>query len=60
MMPTFARGAEVSPVFVHLLARHLRHFGVELPTAGEGAYRQYSGDLSVSDKGEILVWQPAI
>lgn len=57
MMPTFAHAADMSPVFVGVLARHLRQFGIRLPS-GDGTYRQYAGDLSVSDKGEILIWQP--
>jgi hypothetical protein len=31
-----------------------------LPYApSEGVYQFYAGDRAVSDKGEILVWQPA-
>jgi formylmethanofuran dehydrogenase subunit C len=59
LMPTFSYAASMRPVFVTLLARYLRPLGVELPAA-EGIYRHYCGDLSVSDKGEILVWQPAL
>jgi formylmethanofuran dehydrogenase subunit C len=59
MMPTFAQGPDLSPVFVGVLANHLRPLGIALPTSAEGVYQHYSGDLSVSDKGEILVWQPA-
>jgi formylmethanofuran dehydrogenase subunit C len=59
MMPTFAHAADMSPTFVTLLARDLKPFGVSLPGNGSGVYQHYSGDLSVSDKGEILVWQPA-
>jgi formylmethanofuran dehydrogenase subunit C len=58
LMPTFAAGTDVSPVFVAVLANHLKPYGVELPAGNRGIYRHYSGDLSVSDKGEILVWQP--
>ena len=58
MMPTFASGANMHPGFVSLLAKNLKPFGVELPGATEGTYRHYNGDLSVSDKGEILIWQP--
>jgi formylmethanofuran dehydrogenase subunit C len=58
MMPTFARGASMNPGFVSLLAKYLNQHGVELPVTGTGTYRIHSGDLSVSDKGEILVWQP--
>jgi formylmethanofuran dehydrogenase subunit C len=60
MMPTFAPAADVSPVFVGLLAIHLQQLGIPLPSGAEGVYRQFSGDLSVSDKGEILIWQPAL
>jgi len=59
LMPTFAPSAEVRPGFVSLLANHLKQFGVDLPAPSAGVYRQYAGDLSVSDKGEILIWQPA-
>ena len=58
MMPTFAYTVDTSPVFLSLLASHVKQFGVDLPAAAEGTYRQYSGDLSVSDKGEILIWNP--
>ncbi|MBW3596903.1 MAG: formylmethanofuran dehydrogenase subunit C [Planctomycetes bacterium] len=60
MMPTFARASDAIPTFVHLYARHLKQYGVTLPCSpAEGAYRVYSGDLSIPGKGEILVWQPA-
>jgi formylmethanofuran dehydrogenase subunit C len=59
LMPTFAHSSDVRPAFVSLLANHLKQFGVDFPTATPGTYRQYAGDLSVSDKGEILIWQPA-
>lgn len=58
MMPTFARGSLSTPVFMNLLSAHLRPLGVALPTASSlGSYRAYAGDLSVSDKGEIFVWE---
>ena len=57
MMPTFAPGPDMSPAFVGLLANYLKPLGVELPAGQRGMYRHYAGDLSVSDKGEILVWQ---
>ncbi len=60
MMPTFRCAADLSPTFVALLANHLKQFGVCLPGAAEGSYRQFAGDLSVSDKGEILIWQPRV
>lgn len=60
LMPTFTPTADQSPTFLNLIARQLRQFGIDLPfAASTGIYRQYAGDLSVSDKGEILVWQPA-
>jgi formylmethanofuran dehydrogenase subunit C len=60
LMPTFVESCAATPLFLNVYARHLRHLGIELPTAtAEGAYRMYSGDVSVSDKGEVLVWQPA-
>jgi hypothetical protein len=38
----------------------LRDHGIHLPSnAADGSFRNYIGDLSVSDKGEILIWQPA-
>jgi formylmethanofuran dehydrogenase subunit C len=58
LMPTFAPAANTSPLFVSLLANHLKQFGINLPAGADGKYRLYSGDLSVSDKGEILIWQP--
>jgi formylmethanofuran dehydrogenase subunit C len=59
MMPTFARSADANPVFVQILANELRPLGVTLPFAGEeGCYHSYSGDRSVSHKGEVLIWHP--
>jgi len=57
LMPTFAFAAQVHPLFIRLLDNHLRPFGVTLPGPADGAYRHYSGDLAVSDKGEVLVWE---
>ena len=60
MMPTFAYSCTANPVFVNLLARYLKQYSVDLPyLPTEGRYQAYSGDLSVSNKGEIFVWQPA-
>jgi formylmethanofuran dehydrogenase subunit C len=59
LMPTFAQGPDMSPGFVSLLAHYLKPLGIDLPSGSRGLYRHYSGDLSVSDKGEILVWQSA-
>ena len=59
LMPTFVRSVDTNPMFVSVLAKYVKQFGIQLPTnAAEGTYRQYSGDLAVSDKGEILVWEP--
>ena len=60
LMPTFVRSTDANPMFMGVLAKYVRQFGISLPHAAtEGIYRQYSGDLSVSDKGEIMIWQPA-
>lgn len=59
LMPTFAFCSNAYPTFLNLLARHLAPFGVNLPNPSEGTYAMHAGDLSVSDKGEILVWQTA-
>ena len=60
MMPTFGKASEYNPTFVNLYARQLEQLGVSVPySAADGAYRRYSGDLSVPGKGEILVWNPA-
>lgn len=58
MMPTFVRATDSSPTFVTLLANHLQPLGISLPPATDGEYQHFCGDLSVSDKGEILVWKP--
>jgi formylmethanofuran dehydrogenase subunit C len=58
LMPTFAYAGNMNTEFLRLLAKYLKQFGIELPRATDGTYRLYSGDLSVSDKGEILIWQP--
>ncbi len=59
LMPTFVRSVDASPMCVNVLAKNLKSLGINLPhKASEGTYRQFAGDLSVSDKGEILVWQP--
>jgi formylmethanofuran dehydrogenase subunit C len=59
LMPTFAQGPDMSPGFIALLANYLKPLGIDLPTGPHALYRHYSGDLSVSDKGEILIWQSA-
>lgn len=61
LMPTFISSGAATPTFLPVYAQFLKPLGIHLPyRAAEGAYRLYSGDLSVSDKGEILVWQPAL
>jgi hypothetical protein len=58
MMPTFAHAGERDTTFLSDIAQKLNGFGVRLPSAAtDGKFHVYSGDLSVSDKGEILVWQ---
>jgi formylmethanofuran dehydrogenase subunit C len=60
LMPTFVANCDLVPPFLNVYARYLAQLGVHLPrTPQEGVYRVHSGDLSVSDKGEIFVWQPA-
>ena len=59
MMPTFTASTDTSPLFLNILAKQLQPHGVCLPSLSEGVYQLYSGDLAVSDKGEILVWRPA-
>jgi formylmethanofuran dehydrogenase subunit C len=60
LMPTFAFATDRDPTFLSDDAGRLKQFGINLPSAAaEGIFRVYSGDLSVSDKGEILIWQPA-
>lgn len=60
MMPTFTRSADANPVFINLLARQVKPYGIDLPYAlGDGAYQTYAGDKAISQKGEIFVWQPA-
>ena len=60
MMPTFEFASDRDPTFLSDYAGKVKEFGIDLPhTASDGSFRLYSGDLAVSDKGEILVWQPA-
>jgi len=59
MMPTFAYVADRDPSPLAEQIGKLKEFGVNLASAAsDGTFRQFSGDLSVSDKGEILVWHP--
>jgi formylmethanofuran dehydrogenase subunit C len=60
MMPTFAFSTEKDPTLLSEYAEQLKEFGINLPrAASEGTFHLYSGDLSVSEKGEILIWQPS-
>ncbi|MCA9072005.1 MAG: hypothetical protein KDA84_23920, partial [Planctomycetaceae bacterium] len=58
--PTFQYGCAQNPVFLNIYAKFFQQFGIHLPHApNAGIYHQYRGDVSVSHKGEILIWQPA-
>ena len=60
MMPTFSFACETTPSFLGAFARYVKQFGIEVPGAqAQGTYRLYSGDMSVSHRGEIFVWQAA-
>ena len=60
MMPTFEPASEKDPTFLSDYASKVKEFGVNLPhAADDGKFSAFTGDLSVSDKGEILIWQPA-
>jgi formylmethanofuran dehydrogenase subunit C len=60
MMPTFDLANEKDPTFLSDYANQMKEYGIHLPSdAADGSFQTYTGDLSVSDKGEILIWQPA-
>jgi formylmethanofuran dehydrogenase subunit C len=60
MMPTFTYASDRDPTFLADHAEKLKVYGMTLPsTAADGSFQVYHGDLAVSDKGEILIWQPA-
>ena len=60
MMPTFEVASDKAPTFLSDYANKMKEHGINLPSAAtEGSFLHYTGDLSVSDKGEILIWQPA-
>ena len=60
MMPTFVFANEKAPEFLSEYAKQMKEYAIHLPSAAsEGTFQLYSGDLSASDKGEILIWQPA-
>jgi formylmethanofuran dehydrogenase subunit C len=59
LLPTFAPACDCNPVFLRMLAMHLRKLGVTIPFGEqEGSYKLYSGDASVPGKGEIFIWHP--
>jgi formylmethanofuran dehydrogenase subunit C len=60
MMPTFNYVGNRHPSELSGHLDRFKEFGVSLPDAGVGDFRLFSGDLSVSDKGEILVWQAKV
>ncbi len=61
LLPTFAYACSYNPTFLRLCTRELRTHGFSLPSeASEGSFRLYTGDAAVSDRGEILVWQPRV
>jgi formylmethanofuran dehydrogenase subunit C len=60
MMPTFNYVGDRDAASLTELFGRLKEFGVSLSYAATGgAFRLFSGDHSVSDKGEILVWHPS-
>jgi formylmethanofuran dehydrogenase subunit C len=60
MMPTFNYASDREPSYLSEQTGQLNEFGINVLDANaQGAFRQFCGDLSVSDKGEILVWQPS-
>ncbi len=57
VMPTFAYSGSYNPTFINVYAKHLSHYGVHVPyEASAGNYRRYAGDMGVSGKGELLIW----
>jgi formylmethanofuran dehydrogenase subunit C len=59
MMPTFVFAGDRAPSFLSDYALKMKEFGINLPhSAADGNFQLYLGDTSVSDKGEILIWQP--
>jgi formylmethanofuran dehydrogenase subunit C len=59
LLPTFAYACSYNPAILRLYARQLALHGFSIPCeASEGSYLLHTGDIAVSEKGEILVWQP--
>ena len=57
LLPTFAYDCSYNPTFLRLYAKQLQGFSIPYDES-DGAYQLYSGDAAVSQKGEILIWQP--
>ena len=56
MMPTFKNVGNRDASFLRKHVDRLDEIGVSLPVESDGDFGLYLGDLSASDKGEILVW----
>jgi formylmethanofuran dehydrogenase subunit C len=57
VMPTFAYSGSYNPTFVNVYAKHFTQYGIDIPyQASLGNYSRYAGDMGVSGKGELLVW----
>jgi len=60
LLPTFAYACSYNPTFLRLYASELALHGFSIPfESTDGSYLLHTGDASVSEKGEILVWQQA-
>jgi formylmethanofuran dehydrogenase subunit C len=61
LMPTFTYAGDRDASSLNEQFARLKEFGVTLSNAtANGTFRLFSGDLSVSDKGELLVWQSSV
>lgn len=59
LLPTFAYACSYNPAFLRLYAPQLAPLGISIPfEPTDGSYLLHTGDVAVSEKGEILVWQP--
>ncbi|NNE01367.1 MAG: formylmethanofuran dehydrogenase subunit C [Pirellulaceae bacterium] len=57
LMPTFAYSGNYNPTFINVYAKHLSPHGIKIPyAASDGSYDRYCGDMGVTGKGEVLVW----
>jgi formylmethanofuran dehydrogenase subunit C len=60
LLPTFVRACSYNPTFLRMYANDLCKLGVSLPVEpSAGRYELYSGDTSITGKGEILIWRAA-